>query len=62
MKDQKLKLSINDFSVEIPDNGGHIDNIMPAILLLLELHGFHRNTIEGWIIEQADEYNKEGNE
>ena len=51
---EKTKITIGDYSVEIPKNGTNINETMDAIILCLELSGWHRNTIQEWIIEYAE--------
>jgi hypothetical protein len=48
---EKTKISINDVSVTVTD----INNIMVATQLAIELAGWHRDTIEDWIIQKAED-------
>ncbi len=52
---EKTKVSINDVSVTIPYNGTDINDTFIALQLALELAGWHRHTIEEWIIQKAED-------
>ena len=52
---EKTTISIDDVTITIPKNGEDISDVMTAIELALELYGWHRNTIEDYIIERAFE-------
>jgi hypothetical protein len=56
---EKTKISINDVSVTVPYNGTDINNIMVATQLAVELAGWHRDTIEDWIIQKAEDLKNE---
>ena len=55
MVTKKTTISIGDVSITIPYNGEDISDVMTAMELALELYGWHRNTIEDYIIERAFE-------
>jgi len=52
---EKTKITIGEYSVEIPANGTDINANMEAVLLCLELSGWHKSTINDWIIEYSEE-------
>ena len=52
---EKTKITIGEYSVEIPKNGVDINENMEAILICLELAGWHRSTIKDWILEYSEE-------
>ena len=54
MKEEKTTVSIGDVSITVPYNGTDISDIMLAVRLALELYGWHRNTIDEYIIEEAE--------
>ena len=53
METKKTTISIGDISITIPYNGTDISYIMRAIELAVEASGWHRNTIEEYIIDRA---------
>ena len=50
---EKTTISIDDVTITIPNDGTDLDGTMIAIQLALELKGWHRNTIDEWIIDRA---------
>lgn len=52
---RKLKISVGDYSVEIPRDETSIDETFDAIISCLELYGWHKETIKDWISEYAQE-------
>ena len=54
MENNKTTVSIGDVSITIPYNGTDISDVMLAVRLALELYGWHRNTIDEYIIEEAE--------
>jgi len=49
------KISIDNYSVEIPKHDGTIEKSFTAMLLAFELAGWHKKTIEEYIIEYAEQ-------
>ena len=56
---EKLKISIGDYSVEIPNVETSIDETFAAIISCLELYGWHKETIKDWIVEYSQEIDGE---
>jgi hypothetical protein len=56
------KISIDNYSVEIPKHDGTIEEPFIAMLLAFELAGWHKKTIEEHVIEYAEQLkeNKDG--
>ena len=54
MENNKTTVSIGDVSITVPYNGTDISDVMLAVRLALELYGWHRNTIDEYIIDEAE--------
>jgi hypothetical protein len=50
-----MKIYDKDFYVSIPVEDGQIEDVIKSMFLLLEMAGWHRLTIEEWILDKSQE-------
>jgi hypothetical protein len=55
---EKITVTINDISITIPKTG-KVEDVLIAFMLVAEMYGWHRNTVEEEIINLAQELKDE---